>query len=221
MAIGYRLREIHKLTVCNMDHSQEQVVGPVIVSLMRGVIYRDEDPVLWQTLSQHQFTVINYVRVIGLSLQIDESEGFAYLSQDSQEDEPADEVTQAGQDRHLPRLIQSRPLSYPVSLLCVLLRKRLVEHDAGGDQPRLIITREEMVEMLRLFLPQQSNEARIVEKIDANIHVIESLGFLRKLKGQSDSYEVRRILKALVDAQWLADLNEKLEEYRGYVESNA
>ncbi len=204
-----------------MDHLQEQIVGPVIVSLMRGVIYRDENPERWQTLSQHRVPVINYVRVIGLSLQIDESEGFAYLRQDSPEDEAFDEVTQAGQVRHLPRIIQSRPLSYPVSLLCVLLRKRLVEHDAGGDQPRLIITREEMVQMLRLFLPQQSNEARVIEKIDANINLIESLGFLRRLKGQSDSYEVRRILKALVDAQWLADLNEKLEAYRGHVESDA
>jgi len=42
--------------------------------------------------------------------------------------------------------------------------------------------------------------------------VIE-LGFLRRLPGEEDTYEVRRILKAFVDAQWLADFDQKLAEY--------
>lgn len=201
-----------------MDHTQEQPVGPVLVCLMRGVLYRDEHPDLWQTLTQHQVPVIDYVRVIGLDLQLDEDEGYAYLSQHLVDDSDEDEQAQASSSRLQPRLIQRRALSYPVSLLCVLLRKRMIEHDTGGDQPRLIITRDEMVEMLRLFLPTQSDEARIVEQIDRQINKVEELGFLRKLKGKGDTYEVRRVLKALVDAQWLADLNEKLEAYRGHAQ---
>ncbi|MGB0767899.1 MAG: DUF4194 domain-containing protein [Phycisphaeraceae bacterium] len=201
-----------------MDHTQEQPVGSVLVCLMRGVLYRDEHPDLWQTLVQRQAPVIDYVRVIGLDLQLDEDEGYAYLCQHLADDVEEEEQPQTSPSRPQPRLIQRRALSYPVSLLCVLLRKRMVEHDAGGDQPRLIITRDEMVEMLRLFLPTQSDEARIVEQIDRHINKIEELGFLRKLKGKGDTYEVRRVLKALVDAQWLADLNEKLEAYRGHAE---
>lgn len=201
-----------------IDHEQEQPVGPVLVCLMRGVLYRDEHPDLWQTLTQHPAPVIDYVRVIGLDLQLDEDEGYAYLSQHLVDDSDEDEQAQASPSRPQPRLIQRRALSYPVSLLCVLLRKRMIEHDTGGDQPRLIITRDEMVEMLRLFLPTQSDEARIVEQIDRHINKIEELGLLRKLKGKGDTYEVRRVLKALVDAQWLADLNEKLEAYRGHAQ---
>ncbi len=39
------------------------------------------------------------------------------------------------------------------------------------------------------------------------------LGFLRRLKEQDDSYEIRRILKAFVDAQWLAGVQEGLQRY--------
>jgi len=34
------------------------------------------------------------------------------------------------------------------------------------------------------------------------------------LRGQGQMIEVRRIIKAFVDAQWLADFNERLAEYR-------
>jgi hypothetical protein len=47
------------------------------------------------------------------------------------------------------------------------------------------------------------------------------LGFLRRLKaggtlggGPGAVFEVRRILKAFVDAQWLADFEQRLAAYR-------
>ena len=46
----------------------------------------------------------------------------------------------------LPRLVARRPLSFPVSLLLALLRKKLAEFDAGGGQEaggvRLVLTRD-------------------------------------------------------------------------------
>ena len=39
------------------------------------------------------------------------------------------------------------------------------------------------------------------------------LGFLRQLRGQTEHWEVRRILKAYVDAQTLSDFAGKLREY--------
>ena len=42
------------------------------------------------------------------------------------------------------------------------------------------------------------------------------LGFVRRLKaqpGQPAAFEVRRILKAFVDAQWLADFDARLAAY--------
>lgn len=43
---------------------------------------------------------------------------------------------------------------------------------------------------------------------------IAELGFIRRLRGQGQMIEVRRIIKAFVDAQWLADFDERLAEYR-------
>ena len=44
---------------------------------------------------------------------------------------------------------------------------------------------------------------RLVDQIDTQLAKAADLGFVRPVK-QSDSFEVRRILKAFVDAQWLA-----------------
>ena len=71
-----------------------------------------------------------------------------------------------------------------------------------------------------MFLPDGTNEARLIDQVDATISKVVDLGFLRHLKAATDSaqdrghYEVRRILKAFVDAQWLADFDTRLETYR-------
>lgn len=112
-----------------------------------------------------------------------------------------------------------RQLSYPVSLLLALLRKKLVEHDAGGGDPRLILSREQIVELIRVFLPASANEAKLVDRVHADINKVVELGFLRRLRGQDNQYEVRRIIKAYVDAQWLAEFDQRLAEYREHAEA--
>ena len=87
----------------------------------------------------------------------------------------------------LPRLVARRPLSFPVSLLLALLRKKLAEFDAGGGDTRLILTRDDIVELVRVFLPDSSNEARLIDQIDAHINKIVDLGFLRRLKPAAGS----------------------------------
>ncbi len=178
-------------------------LGPVVVHLMKGVLYRDARETVWQDLLLLESQVSDYVRVMGLDLMMDEAEGYAYLHQrDSDSD-----------DEKLPRLMQRRSLSYPVSLLCVLLRKKLVEADVGGENLRVVMTRDQMAEMMRVFLQDQPNEAKLVDRIDTHINKVAELGFLRRFQKSPDTFEVRRILMALVDASWLADLDEKLKAY--------
>jgi hypothetical protein len=116
-------------------------------------------------------------------------------------------------DQQVPRLVPRRALSFHVSLLLALLRKKLAEFDAQGGDTRLMITRDQMTEMIRVFLPATSNEARLLDQIDTHIGKVEQLGFLRPVKNAEQTYEVRRILKAFVDGQWLADFEAKLAEY--------
>jgi hypothetical protein len=161
---------------------------------------------LWGSLLNLQASVRDYVAVLGLELMLDEAEGYAFLR--SRQDDDADD--QAA----IPRLVARRQLSYPVSLLLALLRKKLAEFDAGGGDTRLILSRDEVVELIRIFLPAGSNEVKLIDQIDTTLNKIAELGFIRRLRRQGQMIEVRRIIKAFVDAQWLADFDERLAEYR-------
>jgi hypothetical protein len=181
-------------------------LSAVLVSLMKGVTFAETDPPLWQALLALQARVRDYVAVLGLDLILDEAEGYAYLRQ-----RPAAEGEQAP-----PRLIARRQLGYHVSLLVALLRKKLAEHDAASGDARLILGRDDIVEMLRLFLPETVNQARLTDRIDQHINRVVEMGFLRRLAGRDDQFEVRRILKAFVDAQWLNDFEQRLAAYRAH-----
>ena len=182
----------------------------VVVPLLKGVVYREENPGLWATLLRLQASVQDYVVVLGLELLLDEAEGFAFLRSRK-------EVEEEEEAASIPRLVARRQLSYPVSLLLALLRKKLTEFDAAGGDTRLILSRDEVVELIRIFLPAGSNEARLIDQIDTIVNKIADLGFVRRLRGQDRMYEVRRIIKAFVDAQWLKDVDARLAEYRRHL----
>jgi hypothetical protein len=181
----------------------EPDLSTAVIQLMKGVVYRDTHDKAWQHLLQLQSQVRDHVAVLGLQVVIDEAEGYAFLRQ-----RPADE-----DDQQLPRLIPRRSLSFHVSLLLALLRKKLAEFDAQSGDTKLMLSRAQIAEMLRVFLPARSNEARLTDQIDANINKAVDLGFLRPAKSAEPVFEVRRILKAFVDGQWLADFDSKLAEY--------
>lgn len=191
----------------------------VVVNLLRGIVYRDQSAEHWHDLVGLQAAVRDYARVLGLELIVDEAEGYAFLRQidaaqtHEHDDNQAGVVSSIGQS--VPTLIARRPLSYAVSLLLVQLRKRLAQHDAQGGDTRLVLSREQMVGMMRTFLPGSTNDAKLTDQIERHISRVEELGFLRKMKDDGDQYEVRRILRAFVNADWLAEL-EAL--YRGHAE---
>jgi len=182
----------------------EPDLSVAVTQLMKGAVYRETHDRAWSHLLQLQPQVRDHVAVLGLQVVIDEAEGYAFLRQ-----RPADE----DEERQFPRLIPRRALSFHVSLLLALLRKKLAEFDAQGGETRLMLTRAQIAEMLRVFMPATSNEARLLDRIDEHIGKAEQLGFLRQAKNGEQVYEVRRILKAFVDGQWLADFDAKLAEY--------
>ncbi len=179
----------------------------VLIHLLKGVVYAKEHPKLWDDLIDLQPQISDYIRVIGLSLSLHEDEGFAWLETAKTENE----------ENALPKLVQRRQLSYPVSLLLALLRKKLAEHDSQSSESRLIMTRDEIVEMIRTFLPDSTNDARVVDQIDNHINKVIELGFARRLKGDKHRVEIRRIINAFVTAQWLSEFDQRLQEYQQYL----
>ena len=187
--------------------SNEHAIASAIIRLMQGVVYRESDEDTWLTLERSGAGVRDHFATIGVDVVVDDPEGYAYLR--SQPSEDGDEV--------LPRLVRRRALTYNVSLLLVLLRKRLVEFETTGGEGRLVLATDQIVETLRLFQAESTNYARVVEQAEMTIRKAAELGFLRQLRGQRDQWEVRRILKAYVDAQTLSDFSAKLREYAGAV----
>ena len=188
-------------------------LAAVLIPLLKGVTYRADDAAHWSALLQLQGRVRDHVAVLGLELMLDEAEGYAFLrSRPDPEDEAAP---------RLPRLVPRRPLSFPVSLLLALLRKKLAEFDAAGAETRLILSREQVLDMLRVFMPEGSNEARLIDQVDTHLNRIVELGFVRRLRGQEGQFEVQRILKAFVDAQWLAEFDARLAAYRAQLQGAA
>jgi hypothetical protein len=181
----------------------ERAIAGAIIELMRGVVYREQSEGTWATLDRHVGPVRDHFGAIGVDLVVDDAEGYAYLR--SQEEDAEAEP--------LPRLVKRRTLTYNVSLLLVLLRKRLVEFETTGSEGKLVLSRDAMVEMLRVFLADSTNEARVIDRVDTTLKQVADLGFLGQLRGQPDHWEVRRILKAYVDAQVLSDYAGKLREY--------
>lgn len=189
-----------------MPSRGEDVLPHVLIHLIKGLVERENTPDIWQALVASQSHVRDYFDRIGLDLILDDVDGFAYLTQ---------RVPRDG-ERELPRLVPRRQLSYRVSLILALLRKRLAEHDAASGEARLVLTASEITDLVRLFLPDTANEAKLEDRIVQDIGKVVELGFLKPLKGRADSYEVRRILRSFVDAQWLGQFSERLSTYAAF-----
>lgn len=187
-------------TPSSVPHPDE--LPAVVTRLFKGVLYREADEKLWQSLGELSSHVQDYVSVLGLELFLDDAEGYAFLR------------SRTDVDAELPRLIARRQLTFNVSLMLALLRARLAEFDQRNEETRLVMSEAQLRDMLAVFLAETSNEALMLNKLDATIKKVVELGFLRRLRGHEAEYEVARIIKAFVDAQWLEEFDARLADYR-------
>ncbi len=179
-------------------------IAPAVIKLLQGVVYND-DRTIWNCLIQYQNDIKHHFSGIGIDVIIRESDGFAFLKQ---KDDPPD------QENPLPHLIERRQLSYPVTLLSVLLYEKMVEFESQSrDTTRLILDREDIKDLMRIFLPEGSNEARLMNTIDNHINRLKELGILRELSTSPNKFEVRKILKAKIPIESLQEIKNKLKEH--------
>jgi hypothetical protein len=100
--------------------------------------------------------------------------------------------------------------------LLALIRKKLAESDAQSGETRVILGKEEIIDMVGAFFTDSANSAKIADRISTSISKVVELGFLRRLKGKEERFEISRILKTFVDAQWLQEFETRLAEYRNH-----
>lgn len=172
-----------------------------LITLLKGILYNHQKDA-WENLLQYEIEAKKYFAAIGLDIYIDKSEGYAYLQQNEPEE-----------DMQMPRLAEKRQLNFFTSLLCIVLRKYLLEQDAQGGTVRAIITQQEIINRAKVFLPAASDEAKQEDKMITTINKVIEIGFLRKLDDTGNTYEIHRIIKGFVNATVIDDTLQKLERY--------
>ncbi|SHL80529.1 protein of unknown function [Chitinophaga jiangningensis] len=174
----------------------------VFLKLMQGTIYEDERA-YWKDLLGWQTELHKYLQQVGLQLVINEADGFARIVQPDN-DENA--------DRPLPRLMRKSKLTYEATLLCIVLREALEEFDLKGTGTKLFMTQKEIKERLTLFFKERHNRSKLLKDLNKPINSLLGVGILRVSREDATNkemqqYEVKRVIKAIVN-------NEKLEEIK-------
>ena len=176
------------------------------VKLLQGVVYSDEVAV-WECLLRCETELRAFFGQLAIGVEIDKAEGYAWLTQH----EPSDEAP----PNFPPRLFRRVPLSYDVTMLCVLLRERRLSFEK--DQPdarKLVMNTDELCAMLGAFLETSGDEVRKKRELQAVINRVVELGFLRQIEtGANALYEVRRILRAKIPVEALAQIKEELKHH--------
>src|SRR5579862_8978180 len=181
-----------------MTTSAVSPYAPVVLKLLQNPLFSDESAA-WNLLLTHLTPVQEYFARIGLEVRVHEEDGFAYLHQPAIEDEE-------GQSVVLPRLTRRDRLTYHTTLLCVILREWLDQFESTHlDAGKCTITDDQLREQLRPFLPARTDERALLRRMDSAIERLIELGFLKRMPNTEKPayYEVRRILKAKIDAEKL------------------
>jgi hypothetical protein len=184
-------------------NSSFQARSFVLARLLLEPIYR-EDGSLWENLRAERDAIAHYFRQIGQGLVIDEAEGFAFLRQIE---------TEGGE--LVPRIGRRQSLGYAATVLLVCLREELARFDAAAeDSTRLVLTLQQLRDLVGQFLRESNNQIRDVRTIDTAIRRLEELSFLRAFgPPDAETFEVMRILKARFGPAELEDVRKRLANY--------
>ncbi|HWV64766.1 DUF4194 domain-containing protein [Chitinophaga sp.] len=178
----------------------------VFLKLMQGPVY-EEDKSYWKDLLGWQTELSKYLQQTGLQLVINESDGFARIVQPE-----TDDTT----DKPLPRLMRKTRLTYEATLLCIVLREALDEFDIQGNGTRLFMTQKEIKERLALFFKERHNKSKLLKDLNKPINSLLNVGVLKTTREDAANkelhqYEVKRIIKALVNNEKLEEIKSKLK----------
>ncbi|HEU0001290.1 MAG TPA: DUF4194 domain-containing protein [Ktedonobacteraceae bacterium] len=180
----------------------------IILKLLQNPLFSDE-AATWNMLLSHLTPIQEHFACIGLEVRLNEEDGYAYLHQPPLEDDE-------GQTIPLPRLTRRDRLTYHATLLGVLLREWLDQFESTHlDAGKCTITDTQIYELMLPFLSARTDERAIQRRISSAIERLIDLGFLKRMPDTDNPryFEVRRILKAKIDAEKLAEIKEKLARY--------
>lgn len=198
-------------------------LSAVLIKLLQGFLLQ-EDKQAWEALQLQQIVVREFFKALGLHLHLDENDGYAFLRTIPMEESEDGKITgesaignmqqEAVAEKKKLTLMRRVPLSFEVSLLCILLREALDQFDATvHDDHRLIMTKLEIYDLIKLYFPDKHDETKLVRRWDGIINKVIDLGFIRELKSDASRVEVLRIIKAMIDAERVGEMKRNMQRY--------
>ena len=188
------------------DSEKSPVWASVCIKLLQGPVYRSSNSdQIWALLQAWQSEIDRYFAVIGLHVFVDNADGYAFLEQrECGEEEAA-----------LPKLITERPLTIQDSLLCVLFREALDQFDTSQNQSsNLLLTTSEIKDRLDTFFPEKKDQTKVYRRLDESLNRLRDLSFIREIESSNSfdrTFEIRRIIKAKINADFISDFRNKLK----------
>lgn len=185
------------------------------IKLLQGPLYENEgDSKTWRLLIQYQREIASFFDHIGISVFIEPAEGYAFLEQKEDETGETESV----------RLIRRSPLSFEMSLLCVLLREALEQFDISqNDSSILVLPESEIRNMLSVYFKEKTDQTKLYNELTKYLNQAVDLGFLKELHQEQNGkigdgiidrkFEVRRILRAKITTEFLSEFKKRLENY--------
>ena len=185
----------------------------VCIKLLQGAIYENEEPDTWKLLQQYQREIAAYFDQIAISLFIEPADGYAFLEQKESEEGRSKSV----------RLIRHYPLSFELSLLCVLLREALEQFDVSQNTSSILVLKaSEIRGMLSIYFKEKTDQTKLYKELNRYLNQAAEIGFLKNLSAKDLSksgdvdidpaYEVRRIIRAKVSTDFLAEFKDRLQK---------
>lgn len=191
-----------------MEHQNRNIApyAKSAVKLLQGPVFEDQQEI-WNEVLQYQVELSQYFERIALEVVIDKRDGYAFLKQI--------ELDESGSTIGL---IRRMPLTYDLTLVCVLLREWLLEFESSDlETVHLYITPKEFRDRVEMFFKEKTNELKFIKELNRYLDQCVDMGFLKLVHKDGTStdeyrYEVKRILKARITTDELFKFKQQLED---------
>ncbi len=174
----------------------------VLVQLLSGPsIDSKRHSKLWPALLIHQEIVRSRLSELFLELIVDQDLQVAFTRQADTGDLDA------------PKLLRRTKLTFLGSALMLYLRQLLTDADVQGK--RAVVSREDIVEQMKLYEKDQStDQVGFENRINAAIETAKKNSILYSIRGSEDRYEISPTLKLLFSAEEISALIKIYEAYQ-------
>jgi hypothetical protein len=191
--------------------------GNLCTRLLLSPLFREENPDHFENLIIWQQQVNAYFAVIGLTLQLDIDDGYAFLVEN--EDEEGNVIGEG------LRLLRKFPLTYEQSLLLVLLRDELDKFEMSKSSSRSLILHEgQIADLMETCYPNIQDRVKYADMVTSLLASLAQMEFIKcidrpttgNLSSPNDrEYEIRTIIRAKISSAFLTEFKNRLETLKG------